>query len=145
MVEFVILSPVLLLMMCATVAFGEFMIQYSTLSDAVRDAARYVAGKALDTTGAQLLSVNDATDWNTLVGQGKNLAVYGNVGGTGTALLPGLTTGQITVTGTAASNNVTVTAAHPYTSPFGARMPNFLGGNIALNFTMNISTIMRAL
>ena len=142
MVEFVITAPVLLLLMFASVEFGQFMIEYSTLSDAVRDAARYVAGGALNGTDG-LLKTGAA--WNTLVGQGQNLAVYGAVAGGATALLPGLTTAEVTVAEDTTTNNITVTATYPYNSLFGASMPNFLGGSIATNFTLSISTTMRAL
>jgi Flp pilus assembly protein TadG len=138
MVEFTIAAPVLLFLMFGTVEFGLFLIEYSTLSDAVRDAARYVAGAALDSTGALLKNGPEMT-------QGKNLAVYGNIAGSGAALLPGLTTAQITVTENTATDNITVTAAYPYQSLFGASMPNFMGGNIATNYTLRISTTMRAL
>ena len=142
MVEFVISAPVLLLLMCGTVEFGQFLIEYSTLSDAVRNAARYVAGSALDGTD-ELLVQGGA--WTTLVGQAQNLAVYGTVAGGGTAVLPGLNTGQITVTQNATTNNVTVAAAYPYQSVFGAAMPTFFGGTIGTNYTLSISVTMRAL
>jgi len=83
--------------------------------------------------------------WTTLAAQGKYLAAYGNIAGTGTALLPSLSISQITVAQDATNNNVTVTAAYPYKSLFGAAMPNFMGGSIATNFTLTIATSMRAL
>jgi hypothetical protein len=118
------------------------MTQYSTLNDSVRDAARYVSGAALDGTDGLLLQ---GSAWSTLAAQGKNLAVFGNVAGSGTALLPSLAIGQITVTEDTVNNNITVTAAYPYQSLFGASMPNFMGGTIATTFTLSISTTMRAL
>jgi len=142
MVELTITAPVLLFLMCGTVEFGQYLIQYSTLNDSVRTAARYVAGAALDSTGA-LRQTGGA--WTTLVTQGQNLAVHGNIAGTGAALLPGLTTAQITVTENTATDNITVTAAYPYRSVFGALMPNFMGGTIATNYTLTISTTMRAI
>jgi Flp pilus assembly protein TadG len=142
MVELTIAAPVLLLLMCGTVEFGQYLIQYSTLNDSVRNAARYVAGAALN--GSDELLVQGGA-WTTLATQGRNLAVYGNKAGTGTPLLPALTTGQITLTENTTTNNITVTAAYPYQSLFGAAMPNFMGGTIATNFTLTISTTMRAL
>jgi Flp pilus assembly protein TadG len=127
-----------MLLMGGTVEFGQYLIQYSTLNDAVRNATRYVAGAALDSTGALLQQGPE-------MAQGKNLAVYGNIAGSGNALLPGLTTAQITVTENTGTDNITVTAAYPYRSVFGALMPTFMGGTIATNYTMRISTTMRAL
>ncbi len=142
MVELTITAPVLLLMMCGTVEFGQYLIQYNTLNDAVRNAARHVAGAALNGTDDRLVT---GGAWSTLVTQGQNLAVFGNVAGAGAALLPGLTTGQIAVTENTATNDITVTAAYPYQSVFGGLMPNFLGGEFATDFTLSISTTMRAL
>jgi Flp pilus assembly protein TadG len=143
MVEFVLCSPILLLLLFGTVEFGHFLIQYSTLNDAVRDASRYVAGAALNGTDG-LLKTGGA--WGSLQLEGQNLAVFGNKAGTGTApLLPSLAIGQITVSEDTANNNITVAAAYPYQSLFGGSMPNFMGGSIATNFTLSISTTMRAL
>jgi Flp pilus assembly protein TadG len=142
MVEFAISAPVMLLLLFGTVEFGHFMIEYSTLNDSVRDAARYVANVALNGTDGLLVQ---GGAWTTLVGQGQNLAVYGNLSGTGTPLLPSLAPAQIAMTADTATNNISVTATYPYQSLFGAAMPNFMGGSIATNFTLTISTTMRAL
>jgi Flp pilus assembly protein TadG len=141
MVEFAITAPMLLLLF-VTVVFGEFLIDYSILNDGVRNAARYVATAAPNGTDGTLIT---GGAWTTLEGQGQNLAVYGNVNGTGAPLLPGLTIGEITVTEDTANLNITVSAAYPYQSLFGTSMPDFLGGTIGPIFTLSISTTMRAL
>jgi Flp pilus assembly protein TadG len=142
MVEFTLSAPILLLLLFGAVEFGRFLIQYSVLNDSVRNAARYVSGKALEGTNQQLLQ---GTAWTTLVSQGKNLAVAGDIAGTGAALLPSLTVAQISVTPDAVNNTITVTAAYPYQALFGASMPNFMGGTVSTTFTLSISTSMRAL
>jgi Flp pilus assembly protein TadG len=142
MVEFVLCSPILLLLLFGTVEFGRFLIQYSTLNDAVRDASRYVAGAALNGTDGLL---KQGAAWTSLQQEGQNLAVFGNKAGSGTPLLPSLAVANITVTEDTVNNNTTVAAAYPYQSLFGASMPNFMGGSIATNFTLSISTTMRAL
>jgi Flp pilus assembly protein TadG len=144
MVELVMTAPILLLLMFATVIFGEFLIDYNTLNDGVRDAARYVSGAANNGTDGTLVPTTSSV-WTTLVSNAKNLAVYGNVNGTGNAVLPGLGVGQITVGQTTATDTITVSAAYPYTSLFGASMPSFFGGTISTNFNLQISTTMRAL
>jgi Flp pilus assembly protein TadG len=142
MVEFAVTAPVLLLLLFVTVELGHFITEYSTLNDAVRNAARYVAGSALQgTTG--LLSQGSA--WSAIVAQGKNLAVFGNVSGSGTALLPSLTVAEIMVTEDTVNSNITVAAAYPYDSLFGASLPNFFGGSIATNWVLSISTTMKAI
>jgi Flp pilus assembly protein TadG len=143
MVELVVTAPILLLLMFGTVIFGEWLIQYSILNDSVRDAARYVAGAAVNGTDGTLIQ---GAAWTTLVGQGKNLAVYGNVNGTGSPVLPGLTVGNINVGQDTATLTITVsTTGYTYRSLFGASMPSFSGGTIATNFALSISTTMRAL
>ena len=143
MVEFVLSVPVLLLLMFATFEFGHFLIQYSTLNDAVRNASRYVAGKALDGTTGDLTT---GANWSSLASQGSNLAAFGNIAGTGAAVLPSLTTANITVTEDTANKYITVTAAYPYQALFGAVIPTFRGGGgISTAFTLNISVTMSAL
>lgn len=144
MVEMVMTAPILLLLMFGTVVFGEFLIDYSALNDGVRNAARFVSGAANNGTDGTLLDPASAK-WTSLVSGARNLAVYGNVNGTGTALLPGLGVGQITVAQDTANDTITVSAAYPYTSLFGASMPSFFGGTISTNFNLQISTTMRAL
>lgn len=142
MVEFTISAPVLLLLLFGTVEFGHFLTEYSTLNDAVRDAARYVAGSALNGTDGLL---KQGAAWTSLQQEGQNLAVFGNKAGSGAPLLPSLAVGQITVTEDTVNNNIAVAAAYPYQSLFGANIPTFMGGSIATNLTLSISTTMRAL
>jgi Flp pilus assembly protein TadG len=142
MVEFAISAPVLLLLMFGTFEFGHFLIQYSTLNDAVRDAARYVSGKALAGTDSLLVS---GAGWPPLVTQGTNLAVFGNIAGTGAPVLPSLSAGDITMSEDTGNNNITVAAAYPYQSLFGAAIPTFFGGSISTVLTLNVSVTMKAL
>ncbi len=143
MVEFALSVPVLLLLMFASFEFGHFLIQYSTLNDTVRNASRYVAGKALGGTTDTLVT---GAAWSSLVTQGTNLAVYGNIAGTGTPVLPSLNAANvITVTPDSVDRYITVTAAYPYQSLFGAAIPTFMGGSLSTTFTLNISVTMSAL
>jgi Flp pilus assembly protein TadG len=144
MVEFVLSVPLLLLLMFATFEFGHLFIQYSTLNDAVRNASRYVAGSALDGTTGDLKT---GSSWSSLATQGTNLAIFGNIAGTGTPVLPSLDAGNIiSVTPDAAAKYITITAAYPYQPLFGAAIPTFIGaGSISTAFTLNISVTMSAL
>ena len=144
MVEFVLSVPVLLLLMFATFEFGHLLIQYSTLNDAVRNAARYVGGNALDGTTGDLKT---GANWSSLVTQGTNLAIFGNIAGTGAPVLPSLNAANvITVTPNGVAKYITVTAAYPYQPLFGAAIPTFMGaGSISTAFTLNISVTMSAL
>jgi len=140
MAEFVIGSPLLLLLLYCCVEFGRAFVQFSLLADAARNADRYLATKAvLGASGVVSISGNASTAT-------KNLVVYGNVGGTGTVLLPGLAVGQVTVSSDG-SNNVSVSVAYPYQSLFGGTIPKFFtSGSIGSGgMTLNVYTSMRAL
>ena len=142
MVEFALSVPVLLLLMFASFEFGHFLIQYSTLNDAVRNGSRYVAGQALGGTTDTLVT---GAAWSSLVTQGTNLTVFGNIAGTGTAVLPSLKIANITVTPDTVNRYITVTAAYPYQPLFGAVIPTFIGGSLSTAYTLNISVTMSAL
>jgi Flp pilus assembly protein TadG len=143
MVEFVLSVPVLLLLMFATFEFGHLLIQYSTLNDAVRNASRYVAGKAIDATTGVLKT---GSKWSSLATEGTNLAIFGNIAGTGAPVLPSLNGANIITVTPNGVANITVTAAYPYQPLFGAAVPTFMGGgSISTAFTLNISVTMSAL
>ena len=97
-VEFAMMVPLLLLLVFMVSELGIMFYRLNALTKSVQIAARY-------------LSVNDVTpplDEATA----KNLAVYGNTAGTGTAIVPGLTTTQISFPN-AGSQHVQVTATYP--------------------------------
>ena len=128
-VEFVITIPVLLLVMLAVAELGRAFVQYDTLSYSIRNSARFVSENAIEgTTGVVNISETVAT-------QARNLAVFGNEGGTGDAALPGFTPGQVEVVN-AGNNNVEVRAAYPYQPMIGTILPVF---------PMRITVTMRAI
>lgn len=139
-VEAAIALPILAFLMLATVELSRGFIQYTVLSDAVRDGSRYAAAHALLGT-TQTISIS-----TNLITETRNLVVYGNQAGTGNAQLPGLTVQQITLSD-AGNNNVLVSALYPYQPLFGVRLPGFgVGGNSnTMTFNMNIAVTMRAL
>src|SRR5512143_2892217 len=81
LVEFALILPLLLLLTMITTEFGRAIYQYNTIVKSLRGAARY-------------LSVQTPGDANTLTAA-RNLVVYGNAAGTGTALVPALTTSNV--------------------------------------------------
>jgi Flp pilus assembly protein TadG len=85
LVEAAIVVPIFVLLFAATAEFGRYFYEYTTLAKAARSGARYLS----------TAPVEPIEDVNT-----KNLVVYGNTGGTGTPILPGLTTAQIQITRT---------------------------------------------
>jgi Flp pilus assembly protein TadG len=143
MVEFTLVLPVLLLLLLAFGEFGRMLYQYNVLLQASRDADRFVAGQAWNSTlGAIALS-------NTLQTQTKNVAVYGVPANTGTAVLSGLTTGNVVVAAVG-SDHVRVTITYTFCPVIGGgnctgSLPGFFGNPIALSIPLVATTVMRAL
>ena len=139
LLEFAIALPLLLLLMLATAEVGRMLSQYNTLAKSVRDAGRYLASKA--SPGSQgtiqiLPSVQTAA---------KNLAVKGNISGTGAALLPGLASGNITISD-AGSGYVSVTANYTYVPMLGASLSRFgYGSDIPLARPLKATVVMKVL
>ena len=139
-VEFAITAPLLIFVMLATAEVGRAFVVYDTLSYSIRNSARFVTEHAINgTTGVVEIS-------GAVVSQARNLAVYGNVTGTGGAKLPNFQTSQITVID-AGNDNIRVTAAYPYQPMLGAVLPTFGfgSGSIPMGFTMRIAVTMRAI
>ena len=139
MVEFVIVLPICLLLMMVTAEFGRAFMQYNTLTKSIRFAVRYVASNALPgQTG--VVTINGAVQTET-----QNLVVYGNTLGTGSVILPGLTTGAVTVAD-AGGGNVSISVTYPY-APIFALLPGFIyGGDISTTgISLQAAVTMRAL
>src|SRR5262245_41425093 len=86
LVEIAIVVPILLMLFAAAGEFGRYFYEYTTLAKAARVGGRFMAAKSIDSV---------STNW---VAQTKNLVVYGNTDGSGTPVLPGLTTSNVNVT-----------------------------------------------
>lgn len=138
-VEFVIGLPLLLLLLMVTAEVGRLLSQYDTLTKAVRDGTRYLSSNALlGTTGVVNISAQVQTATQQLV-------VTGNTAGSGSALLPGLTTANVTVANVG-NGYVSVSASYTYQPMLGANLPNFgIGPTISLGFALKSSEVMRAL
>jgi len=146
MVEFIIVAPFLLLLLLAISEFGHAFYQYNALTKSVRDGARYLAQNAV--FGSTPTIIIDSTDTTETL----NLVVYGNTAGTGTPILPGLATSQVTVSclggGTTCPGveHIVVAAQYPYRSIMGATLAMFgYGTDISLGITLTSTMTMRAL
>ena len=84
LLEVAIVIPILLVLFGAVAEFGRYFYEYTTAAKGARVGARYLASK----------SVNSATNYEA---QAKNLVVFGNIAGTGTLVLPGMTTANVEV------------------------------------------------
>jgi len=78
-VEFALILPLLLLLTMITTEFGRAIYQYNTIVKSLRGAARYLS----------IQTPSTKTD------EAKKLVVFGNVAGTGSALVPGLTVANV--------------------------------------------------
>jgi hypothetical protein len=118
--------PMAISLMAGGVDFGMALATQATGSKSVHDAARYLG----------TLPPSAVCGWGQT--NAKNLAVYGNLDGTGNTLITGWSTTNITITtspaGCAAGyTTIIVTATIPYTSII-------LASFLPISSTFNMST-----
>ncbi len=85
LIETAIVIPILFVLFAGVAEFGRYFYEYTTLSKASRLGARYLAAKA----------VSGPNNWQS---NAKNIVVYGNIAGTGTPILSGLTADNVDIT-----------------------------------------------
>jgi Flp pilus assembly protein TadG len=85
MIEAAILMPVMVIFMVGVADFGRVYGTLATAQKSMRDATRYLT----------LLPPSAVCGWGLT--NAKNLAVYGNVTGTGSPLITGWTTSNVTM------------------------------------------------
>jgi Flp pilus assembly protein TadG len=138
-VEFTIALPLLMVLLLATAELGRMLSQYNTLTKSVRDSARYLASKASGGT-TRVVSISNQVRTET-----QNLAVTGNINGTGGPLLPGYAIANVTVAN-AGNGYVSVAASYTYVPMISAALPMFgLGSDVALATSLSSTVVMRAL
>lgn len=137
--EMALVTPVLVFLMLATAEVARVFIEHNTLTKAVRAAARHVASNAYQgTTG--VVNIGAA-----LRAEAQNLAVYGDIGGGGTPVLPGLDPADITVT-YIGTDNIEITATHDVSGMLGPVLRSFTGGSdTSMVFTLEATVTMKAL
>ncbi|WP_434703357.1 pilus assembly protein [Pseudomonas sp. Z1-12] len=138
LVEFTLVLPLLLLLLLAFGEFGRMLYQYNVLLQASRDADRFVASQAWNTT------LGGITLNNTLLTQTKNVAVYGVPNAAGDAVVSGLTTANVEVV-TEGIDHVRVTIKHTFSPVIGTVIPGFFGASTVLGIELVATTVMRAL
>ena len=80
-VEFALILPLLLMLTMITTEFGRAIYQYNTIVKSLRNATRYLSLQTPIT--------------DTKITEAQNLVVFGNIAGTGPALVLGLTLAQV--------------------------------------------------
>lgn len=83
LVELAIVLPIFVILFAATAEFGRYFYEYTTLAKASRAGARYLATAAVKSSEDTIA---------------KNIVVYGNSAGTGSPVLTGMTTANVTIT-----------------------------------------------
>ena len=143
LVEFTLVLPLMLLLLLAFGEFGRMLYQYNVLLQASRDADRFVAAQAWNSTlGGIALS-------STLLTQTKNVAVYGVPAQVGSAVVSGLTTANVAVAAVG-TDHVRVTITYTFCPVIGAgncagSLPGFFGSAMNLGIPLVATTVMRAL
>lgn len=141
-VEFTIVLPILLILILAVAEFGRAFLQFNGLTRAVRTTARYVAANALN-GASQTIDVSTAA---AVYGEAQNLVVYGHITNTGTALLPGLVPGDVTIANPAGTNDITVNVSYTYQPMLGPLMPGLgLRADISTLYTLQAQVTMKVL
>ena len=99
LVEFTVLVPLLLGLMAGFIEFGLALQQHHLVQKSMRDATRYLS----QVPGYDAATPLDATSCNSTptggVLQAKNLAIFGNVAGTGATKIDGWVYGDVCVYG----------------------------------------------
>lgn len=103
LLEMAIVIPIMMLLFAGVAEFGRYFYEYTTLAKASRVAARYLASK----------SVASPVNYETIA---KNLVVYGNEAGTGSPILTGLNTSNVSVTYQGGTTGVPATVTVGITS-----------------------------
>ena len=101
LVELAIVLPVFLLLFAAIAEFSCYFYEYTTLAKATRVGARYLATAAVNPN-----AVNPNEDKIA-----KNIVVFGNAAGTGTPILTGLATSNVTISRTGGTSTLPQTVS----------------------------------
>lgn len=83
LLEVAIVIPILLLLFASVAEFGRYFYEYTTAAKGARVGARYLISKSVSA--------------GNHIAEAKNLVVYGNIAGTGTPILPGMTTANVDI------------------------------------------------
>jgi len=140
MVEMTIILPVLLLLLIATAELGRLVYDYNTLTKAQRNGVRHLAIHA--EKGNTDIYVASGSQYAT---EATNLVVFGNIAGTGNAVLSGFTANDVVVDDPT-QDEVRVTVSYDYTPMVFTSIPTFgLGTAIPLTLTLSSSVTMTAM
>lgn len=139
LIETVVVAPLLLFLVLLTAEVTNAFVDHNTLTKAVRNGGRHLAGQAL------LGSAGTVEISPQLAAETRNLVVYGNIAGAGPSILRGLAAGDVQVAAIG-SDNVQVTVSYPYSGLLGDSLPALgFGEDTDLGITLEATVTMRAL
>jgi hypothetical protein len=137
-IESAIVLPIVIFIILIVGELGHAILQYNTLTQAARDGARYIAGAAEANTGVIQLT-------QAKIEATENLVVFGDIDA-GTAILPDLSSDNISVSLIPDTNNILVSIAYDYQPIFFPNIPTIMGiSDTGGAFTMNAEIVMRIL
>ncbi|MGZ8944817.1 MAG: TadE/TadG family type IV pilus assembly protein [Methylococcaceae bacterium] len=154
LVEFAIVVPLLLLLVVGISEFGYAFYHLNILNKSVQDGARYFSNPQIARYDGSFYSlsypINISNTSNANGGNApyilkmQNLVIYGNIAGTGNALMPpdngsGYTTPIIPTI--PAANHIQVTVQYNHNFILGNVLNNFLG--ITNPFPLTASSVLR--
>lgn len=138
LVEFVLVAPLLLLMMLGVAELGRALFEYNSLTKAVREGARYMAGNAPGTMNVLVVTQQLRTET-------ENLIIYGFPTGGARPLVSGLAPQNITIE-QIGNDSVRVSADMQFAPAVFQYLPGFhYGPDLPLSFRLRASTTMRLL
>ncbi|MGZ5051780.1 MAG: TadE/TadG family type IV pilus assembly protein [Methylobacter sp.] len=114
-VEFAIMLPLLILLVVMVAEFGIMFYRLNAVNKSVQIAARYLSDVSVN------YSNNSADKANA-----KNLAVYGNVAGTGSPIVPNLSLADIAISNVGAQH-VRVVASYNANLVLGNALSTLMG------------------
>ncbi|MEY3788861.1 MAG: hypothetical protein RLZ75_3069 [Pseudomonadota bacterium] len=134
-VEFAMMVPILLILVFMVSALGITFYRLNAVTKSVQVASRYLS----DVSPNQTITTSFPIDI-------KKLICYGNIGGTGVAILPDCNT-KLTVKLTVTSTHITVSATYNSSLILGGILDGLMGligGSTATQFmTLRASSVMR--
>jgi hypothetical protein len=81
LVEFTLVAPLLISLMCGLAEFSQVLRQYHIMEKGVRDAARYLSAVPANPPCTGVVDPAGAPSWSTYVTRAKHLAIYGSISG----------------------------------------------------------------
>lgn len=140
MVEFTIMLPLLLILFVGAAEMGRLIYDYNTLTKAQRNGIRHLAIHA--ERGNTDIYVASGSQYAT---EATNLVVFGNIAGTGDAVLSGFTVADVVVDDPT-QDEVRVSVTYAYTPMVFNSIPGFgLFNDIDLTMNLNSSVTMTAM